>query len=346
MPGMTATSMRPKTELVARWRVLAGDYVAALEVSRDGQLCVAGLGDGCVLALDVATGRERFRSHAHDGGVLGVSISPDGTRIASCGQAPDAKLFDDAGALLGTLPGGSSAWCEHVAWAPTGGRVATAAGRTVRVWTSRGEPLLESERLPSTVTGLAWHPDGGELAASCYGGVHVLPVADGASARHLAWKGSLVSVTWSPDRKVITGGCQDCSVHFCRRTTGHDAQMSGYPFKPKALAWDRDATLLATSGDPIVTVWDFRGKGPEGTRPIQLASHKGLCTTLAFSPKKGVLASGSQDTSVLLWEPRRGPKPVRFAFLEDEITALAWHPQHKGLLGADASGTVCCWEVG
>lgn len=342
---MTTAALRPKTELVARWRMPAGDYVAALDVSRDGELCVAGLGDGSLLALEVATGRVLLRTQAHAGGVLGVSISPDGTLLATCGQEPDAKLWRLSGELACALPGGGSAWCEHVVWAPAGGRIATAAGRTVRVWTARGEPLLESDRLPSTVTGLAFRRGGSEIAASCYGGVHVLPVSDGASLRHLAWKGSLISVTWSPDGKVLAGGCQDCSVHFWRLATGRDAQMSGYPFKPKALAWDRDSTLLATSGDPKVTVWDFRGKGPEGTRPIQLEAHRGLCTALAFSPRKGMLASGSQDTSVLLWEPRRGAKPVRFAFLEDEITTLAWHPQHKGLLGADASGAICCWEV-
>jgi WD40 repeat protein len=122
--------------------------------------------------------------------------------------------------------------------------------------------------------------------------------------------------------------------------------MQGYPFKPKVLAWDSESKLLATSGDATATLWDFRGKGPEGTRPIQLDAHTGVVTSLAFSPWKGVLASGSQDTSVLLWEPRRGTKPVRYAFLKDEVTALSWHPEHRGLLGSDASGSVVYWELG
>ncbi len=122
--------------------------------------------------------------------------------------------------------------------------------------------------------------------------------------------------------------------------------MSGYPFKPRALSWDDESKLLATSGDATVTAWDFRGKGPEGTRPIRLAAHKGVCTQLAFRPRKGVLASGSQDMSVLLWEPRRSTKPVAFAFLEDEVTGLCWLPQLPLLIGTDASGTVCAWDVG
>jgi WD40 repeat protein len=347
MSGVTTNAgTLGKTELVTRWRIDAGDYVAAVDVSRNGELCVVGLGDGDILGLEIPTGRELFRVRAHDGGVLGVGLSPDGTRLATCGQDTVAKLWLSSGKFVRELPGAGKAWVEHVAWAPAGGRLATAAGRMVRVWTSEGEPIVETEPLASTVSGLAWRADGTGLAATCYGGVHILPFVRGAKARHLPWKGSLISVAWSPDAKVIACGSQDSSVHFWRLKSGQDSQMSGYPFKPKALAWDSESKLLATSGDATVTVWDFRGKGPEGTRPIQLAAHKGACTRLAFSPKRGVLASGSQDTSVLLWEPRRGNKPIRYAFLEDEITALAWHPLHEGLVGADSSGSVACWNVG
>ncbi len=345
MPRVTVDVARGKTELVPRWTCDAGDYVVAAEVSRDGRLCVVGAGDGHVLGLDVATGRELFRQRAHEGGVFGVSVSPDGGRFATCGQEPNAKVWSATGALVRELPGGGAQWVEHVAWAPAGGRIATGAGRKVRVWDSEGAPIVETEPLPSTVSNLAWRADGTALATTCYGGVHIWPFVAGAKARRFEWKGSLISLAWSPDAKVIACGSQDSSVHFWRLASGQDSQMSGYSFKPKALAWDSESKLLATSGDATVTVWDFRGKGPEGTRPIQLESHKGVCTRLAFSPRKGVLASGSQDTSVLLWEPRRGTQPIRYGFLEDEVTVLSWHPEHRALLGGDASGNLCLWEV-
>jgi len=348
MPSVTTTDrarVRAEGELAPRWRADVGDYVAAAEISRDGALCILGAGDGRVHGLDLATGSPIFTIHAHAGGVLGVGISPDGERFITCGQEPSAKLWSRGGELLRELPGGGACWVEHVAWAPSGGRLATAAGRKVRLWTNDGEPLVETEPLESTVSALAWRADGSGLAVACYGGVHILPFVPGAKLRKLAWKGSLISLAWSPDAKIVACGSQDNSVHFWRLATGRDSQMSGYSFKPKALAFDSESKLLATSGDTTVTVWDFRGKGPEGTSPIQLRSHKGVCTRLAFSPRRGVLASGSQDTSVLLWEPRRGTKPIRVASLEDEITALHWHPQDRGLLAADASGNAAFWET-
>ena len=346
MSSLTEALERGRSELEPRFRLGAGDYVTALEVARDGRVCVIGLGDGRALGVDLGTGREIFSVSAHAGGVLGVSLSPDGQRLATCGQDANAKLWTESGALLRELPGGGGSWVEHIAWAPAGGRLATASGRNVRVWTSEGDPLAERGPLSSSVTGLAWRSDGTGLAASCYGGVHILPFVPGAKPRQLEWKGSLISLAWSPDAKIIACGSQDSSVHFWRLASGQDSEMSGYRFKPKALAWDSESKLLATSGDATITVWDFRGKGPEGTRPLELRGHGGLCTRLAFAPRSGLLASGSQDGSVLLWEPRRSPRPRRFGFLEEEVTGLGWSPEQQTLVGSDASGTVCAWQIG
>lgn len=345
MPGLRSVAPRGKTELAARFRIDLGDYISAAEIAAPGELCVTGVGDGSIVGIELASGCERFRQRAHPRGVLGLSVAPEGARFVTCGQEPDAKMWTMAGELVGELPGGSAAWVEHVAWAPSAGRIAIAAGRKVRVWSATGELLLETEPVASTVNGLAWRADGTAVAAICCGGVHIWPFEPRARARHLASKGSLISLAWSPNAKVIACGSQDSSVHFWRLAIGQDSKMSGVPFKPKALAWDSESNLLATSGHTTVTLWDFSGKEPEATRPIQLQAHKDIVTRLRFSPRKAVLASGSRDTLVLLWEPHCAMHPIRGAFLDDEITALTWHPEHLGLVAGDASGKLCFWDV-
>jgi WD40 repeat protein len=322
--------------------VKLGDFVTAIAFSPEGSLLVAGTGSGELVALDPDSGRTRWRVDANRGGVLDVAVSR--RLVASSGQDGKTLLFDHAGAKRSELPG-SASWVEHVAFAPDGKRLATAAGKHVRLWSEDGQPLLETQAHPSTVTALQWSKGGSELATTCYGGVYLWPFAPGANPRHLPFKGSLLSIAWSPDEKVIACASQDCSVHFWRLDSGRDSEMSGYPFKPKALAWDVRSTMLATGGDATICVWDFAGKGPEGSAPIQLATHKAEVVALAFHPRKAILASGSQDTGVALWEPRRSTQPIAFAFLDDAVEALAWSPKAPMLVGTDGDGSIVAWTV-
>jgi WD40 repeat protein len=337
--------IRAETGLSRRFRISAEEYVSALEVARRGGLCIAGVGDGRVLGIHLASGSTLFTIDAHAGGVLGVSLAPDGSHFVTCGQDAHAKLWTARGELVSELPGGGGAWVEHVAWSPARDCIATASGKQIRLWTLRGELNTDFEPLASTVSSLAFRADGSGLAATCYGGVHIFPLVSGAKRRHLAWKGSLISLAWSPDAKVIACGSQDSSVHFWRLSSGQDSEMRGYPSKPKALAWDRESRLLATAGDSVITLWDFRGKGPEGTEPTQLHAHIGTCTRLMFSPRSSLLASGGKDSTILLWEPRKQKTPVAYAMLDEEVTGLAWDPESRSLVGSDARGTICAWEV-
>jgi len=333
-----------RAELAPAWRAEAGDYATALGFSADGARCAVGAASGQVLLLDAMTGAEIARIDAHPGGVLALSWSPNAALLATAGQDGAARLYrGEDGALVAELRG-DAAWVEQLAWAPDGSRLAASAGRTVRLFRPDGATSGALGPHASTVTGLGWGREGRWLAASCYGGVSLWDTSGESPQQTLPWQGSLISLCWSPDRKVMACGSQDCSVHFWRLPGGDDSEMRGYPFKPKALAWSADSTLLATSGEATVTLWDFGGKGPEGSRPILLEGHQGVLTDLAFSPKGTLLASGAQDMGVIVWAPRHKSAFRGYGFLEDAISRVAWHPSGELLAAADASGRVQAWK--
>jgi WD40 repeat protein len=232
-----------------------------------------------------------------------------------------------------------------VTWAPVASRVPSGAGRVARLWNDVGAALVETESHESTLTGLAWNRRGTQLATACYGGVRIFTVASGARAKHLPWPGSLISLSWSPTDAVIACGTQELSVHFWRLGKARESEMSGFSAKPRALSWDAEGKLLATSGDTNVGVWSFEGKGPEGKPPTELVGHTALCTALAFHPKLARLASGADDTGVIIWDPRRKRTPIAFGFLEETVTGLAWTESGRLLIGTDAAGRTMAWRT-
>jgi len=178
--------------------------------------------------------------------------------------------------------------------------------------------------------------------------VSFFDASTGEVRQKLEWMGSLVSMVLSPDGDIVACGSQDNSVHFWRRSTGQDSMMSGYPGKPSALAFDDTGTLLATGGGEAITVWSFRGRGPEGTRPGVLQHHFQTVTALAFARRAMRLASGARDGRVVVWSLGRDGygDPIGDAPVADVVGTLYWRPDGRALAALDAQGAVTAWRVG
>ncbi len=112
-----------------------------------------------------------------------------------------------------------------------------------------------------------------------------------------AWKGSILTLAWSPDGRYLVHGDQDATVHFWVLASGKDYQMWGYPTKVRELAWDHTSRYLATGGGPVVVVWDYAGKGPQSSKPLMLEAHEDFLSALAFQHTGPLLASGGIETA-------------------------------------------------
>ena len=341
------TSDKPKGVLRTGWSAVVGDYAMACGWTCDGTLLVVGDAAGGVYGFEGTSGAIRWSlPDVHEGGVLAMAIHPEGALFATAGQDGRVLLWNaEDGQVLQDVEVGSG-WVENVAWSSDGLRLAVSLSRRVHVYGVEGQELWRSEEHPSTVSAVVWSGSE-ELATACYGRVSFLSGASGESLQKLEWKGSLVSMVLSPDGNVVACGSQDNSVHFWRRSSGEDSQMSGYRAKPSALSFDETGTLLATGGGDAVTVWSFQGDGPEGTSPGVLELHVQPITALTFGRRGMTLASGARDGAVVVWALQADGKgkPTGAGFVDDVIAGLAWRPDDRGLAALDASGGVTVWRV-
>jgi WD40 repeat protein len=122
--------------------------------------------------------------------------------------------------------------------------------------------------------------------------------------------------------------------------------MRGYGTKITLTSFSANSRLLATGADQQVIVWDFSGGGPEGSEPVQLASHTARLTQLAFQPQGPLLVSGARDRRVALWRPSVSADPQDADLCSDEVTLLRWSNDGQQLAVGDASGQLTVYAVG
>lgn len=123
--------------------------------------------------------------------------------------------------------------------------------------------------------------------------------------------------------------------------TGHSAEVD-------CVAFSRDGRLLASAGhDDVIKVWDT-------TTGVELRSFKGNATFLyslftsdfknsvAFSPDGKTLASGSQNSTVKLWDIFTGELRVLKGH-SGWVNSVAFSPDGKTL--ASVGGSIIIWDV-
>ena len=321
--------------------------VMSLDFSPDGQTLAAAIapyphneGYETMRLWDVQTGRVRANLKSGMQNAVSAAFSPDGTRVAACGEDGAVRLWNaETGELIREHP------------------------------TDQGRPLKQPESLRS-IFGLskaAFSADGKTLiSGGSDGSVHFWDIQTGAPARdrlriapkprylltlspdetlaayrrhrirlanadtgetehilkghtHPVW-----ALAFSPDGNILASGGLDWTIRLWDARAGKQIRkLNRFRSGVYALAFSPDGKRLASAGGHIlvptkdgrgyvslpeddetymVSVWDVQ----TGRRVQTLNGHTRTVWTLAFSPDGKTLASGGVDFAILLWDIETG----------------------------------------
>ncbi len=344
---MSIMNVKPEKILKSGWSYFVDDYAISGGWSFNGKALIVCDAAGGVYVFNGQSGEMIWsQKEVHQGGILSTAVHPLINRFATGGQ--DGRIviwntYENKKEKVIDLGGG---WIENLSWSKDGELLAISCSRYIYVYSKDGDEVWKSNNHNSTVSNIAWSVNK-ELATTCYGIVSFFDGMSGEVKQKLKWKGSLVSMVLSPNGDIVVCGSQDNTIHFWRRSTEQDSMMSGYPLKPSTLSFDETGSFLATGGGEEVTIWSFKGNGPEGTTPLSLKLHTRPITSLAFANRGMNLASGSRDGTVVLWDLKSVNEESELSEtnVSDSVSKLYWRADDRALAGLDRQGGVTVWYV-
>ncbi|MCY3759810.1 MAG: T9SS type A sorting domain-containing protein [Gemmatimonadetes bacterium] len=355
------------------------DAVNSVAFSPDGRTLASG-SDRSVELWDAAAGTNTATLLVHRGGVRSVAFSPDGSSLA-CGSEGGAVLLWDLASRSAETFSGHTAWINSVAFFPDGTRlVSGSADGAVRLWDVATGSSSSLEGHAGKVASVSFSPDGATLASGSENSVLLWDLGTGGTSSLEGHSAVVRSVAISPDGRTLASGSEDNSVKLWDLGTGkntvtlhnHLKAVTSVAFSPGGALlvsasedqtvrlWDSDganlitlywtsvpALSVAVSDDTTVAVgldngfvkvWDARRKG-NGLRGSGGAAH-----SVAISPGGSILASGSEDGTVRLWDLDVG-SAVTFSGHTAAVRSVAFSPDGTALASASHDGRVKLWDV-
>ena len=288
--------------------------------------------DSEVTLFDAETNAELTRWTCHEDGALALAWHPRLSLFATSCQGGLVKFWrieDDLSlskiSEISFNQDKGSTWIEFIEWRPNGKQLAVAVGNSVKLCTINSEIQAEFVFPGGTVGAIAWHSAGSLLGIAGYGGVSIYNASDVKSEPIvLKLKGSLLSLTWSPDNTFVVAGCQDNTVHLWRFRSRKDAEMSGFSYKPLQLTWANKGKKLITGGTNELVLWPFDKKGPEGRAPETRSFHSQAICALSVAANGQGIASGCRAGKVAIWKSSQETEPATSTSFEDRVEHLSW----------------------
>jgi WD40 repeat protein len=336
-----------------------GASISSIFLSPDGYVRSLAAQDNRVLIIDV--NNDPPLGHritvSSDVGSSNVALSPDGRFLAFSGEFGGILEWDFTRSELKGAPlSDHSRKVTSLAYAPDGKvLVSGSVDGSVIFWDMNTRAVLSGpvKAHNSPVWSLACSPDGKTAVSGGDGELIYWDLAThrqkGAPIR--SQKDRIWTLTFSKDGEYLASAGNERTVAIWKsgqptqpiKILGATSTSKYQWLSPAGVSVHPDGTLLAVSTrGNSVAIWNFRRE-----RPIapEMYGHTQSVSSVDFSGDGKVLASGSEDGDIRLWDVETHELIGTLRAQQKAIRNVAFSPQRGLLVSVGEADSIAFWEV-
>jgi len=326
-----------------------GSYINSVAYSVDGQIALSSAWrENSFRVWDTDNGIELRRFEGHGGVIRAITISDDGRYALSGSDDNTVRVWDLAnGAEVLSLPGHTDNIFATI-YSPymENGYIVASAGldELIRIWdVETRQQIARLDGHTDDVWTLAYSPDGSLLVSGgedntariwdvdTYEQIGVLEV-------HNNW---VTTVAISPDGQEVLTGSNDTKIRLwdidsgelLEEYAGDDGQLRSVVFTPDGthfLAGANTARLINIETGEVVQ---------------EYLGHSSRINSAAFSSDGSLLATGSADATVRLWDTITGRPLSLMEGHSSQVRSVMFNANDTTILSSSADATIRLWSV-
>jgi WD40 repeat protein len=350
-------------ELLAEIPVSAGAKplaLTALEFGGPSGLLWAGVFDGRIVAIDLTRRCVVQTLSAHQGAIKGLSISPEGGRLASVDDRGAVVCWDlRAGEPLMAFAHSSPKRGDPLKGATSvrllsdESLITTSESGTAKRWGIEGHwaDWLTLPNHEDRVLALDFHPDGTLLAVGSGeptrgGQLTIWETGKGLLVRRIgqAHSDSVYGVRFSPNGAKLASASADKLLKVFEVASGRELHsMEGHTSQVLAVDWSADGKQLVSGGaDDLLKFWD--AETGESLRTSQPVGKQFTSLRWPRGPGGPLVATASGDREVRFWNPSNAQVTRTFQGPDDFVYSVALSADRTRVAAGGAEGILFVWN--
>lgn len=280
--------------------------VYCVAFSPDGKRLATGGADHAAKIWDLDSGRAILTLEGHNGHVQEVAFSPDGQQLTTYSQDSTFTWNLQSGKVVRTsdferAEEDFSNNDNKGVFSLDGKWKATTFQNGVQIWDLNGKAAITFEGESSSLSTLAFSPDGKRLAVSSYDNTAKIWDLDSLKVRVNTEIVSL-SLDFSPDGKRLAIASFDGTAKIWDLDSGKVVlTLEGHAGQLRSVSFSPDGKRLATSAnDNMAKIWDLgtsNALGQISKAALTFEEYNFGNMTVDFSPDGKRLATNSSDTT-------------------------------------------------